>query len=52
MQSPQALAELKKMLSDLPKRTRNTRPAAGVMLPRPGGDMVGEEDEQEEESRS
>ncbi len=52
MQSTQALVELKKMLSDLPKRTRSTRPAAGVMLPRSGGDMVGEEDGQEEESRS
>lgn len=51
-QSTQALAELKRMLSDLPKRTRNTRPAGGVMLPRPGGDMVGEEDGQEEESRA
>jgi hypothetical protein len=52
MQSTEALAELKKMLSGLPKRTRNTRTAAGVVLPRYGGDMVGEEDEQEEESRS
>jgi len=51
-QSTEALAELKKMLSGLPKRTRNTRTAAGVALPRYGGDMVGEEDEQEEESRS
>lgn len=52
MQSTEALAELKKMLSDLPKRTRNTRTAAGVVLPRYSGDMVGEEDEQEEESQS
>ena len=51
-QSTEALGELKKMLSGLPKRTRNTRTATGVVLPGYGGDMVGEEDEQEEESRS
>ena len=49
-QSTEGLAELKKMLSGLPKRTRNTRTAAGVVLPRYGGDVVGEEDEEEEES--
>ena len=51
-QSTEALAELRKMLTGLPKRTRNTRPASGVVLPGYGRDMVGEEDEQEEESQS
>ncbi len=51
-QSSEALAELKKMLSGLPKRTRSTRTTGEVVLPRYGGDMFGEEDEQEEESRS
>jgi hypothetical protein len=48
-QSTEALTELKKMLGDLPRRARNRRATAGVMLPRYGGDVVGEEDEQEEE---
>jgi hypothetical protein len=43
-----ALSELKKMLSDLPRRARNRGATAGVMLPRYGGEMVGEDDEQEE----
>jgi hypothetical protein len=47
-QSTEALAELKKMLGDLPERTRPRRITAGVVLPRYGGDMGGEEDEQEE----
>ena len=47
-QSTDALAELKKMLSGLPKRARNRRTTAGVVLPCYDGDMVGEEDEQEE----
>jgi hypothetical protein len=47
-QSSEALAELKTMLSDLPKRTRTRRIAAGVVLPHYGGDMGGEEDDQEE----
>jgi hypothetical protein len=47
-QSTEALAELKKMLSDLPKRVRNRRTTAAVVLPRYGGDIGGEEDEQEE----
>jgi len=50
-QSTDALAELKKMLGDLPKRTRNRRTTAGVVLPRYDGDVIGEEDEQEEDSR-
>jgi hypothetical protein len=48
-QSSEALAELKRMLSDLPKRTRTRRIAAEVVLPRYGGYMGGEEDDQEEE---
>jgi len=48
-QSTEALAELKKMLGDLPERTRTRRMAAGVVLPRYGGDVGGEEDDQEEE---
>jgi hypothetical protein len=47
-QSAEALAELKKMLGDLPTRARNKRATAGVVLPRYGGDEVGEEDEQED----
>jgi len=47
-QSTEALAELKKMLGDLPKRVRNRRTTAAVVLPRYGGDIGGEEDEQEE----
>ncbi len=48
MQSTEALSQLKKMLGDLPRRSRNRRAAGGVMLPRYGGDVVGDEDEQEE----
>jgi len=47
-QSTDALFELKKMLGDLPRRARNRRATAGVVLPRYGGDVIGEEDEQEE----
>jgi hypothetical protein len=47
-QSTEALGELKKMLGDFPKRAITRRIAAGVVLPRYGGDMGGGEDEQEE----
>jgi hypothetical protein len=47
-QSAQALAELKKMIGDLPRRARGRRAGEGVVLPHYGGDVVGEEDEQEE----
>ncbi|MFC1927926.1 hypothetical protein ACFLW7_05075, partial [Chloroflexota bacterium] len=47
-QSTEALSQLKKMLGDLPRRARNRPATAGVVLPRYGGDVVGEEDEQEE----
>ena len=47
-QSAEALMELKKMIGDLPRGARGRRARAGVVLPRYGGDVVGEEDEQEE----
>ena len=47
-QSTEALSQLKKMLGDLPRRARNRPATAGVVLPRYGGDVIGEEDEQEE----
>lgn len=50
-QSTEALMELKKMLGDLPRRAANRRAAAGVVLPRYGGEVVSEEDEQEEKIR-
>jgi hypothetical protein len=48
-QSVEALAELKKMISNLPRGTRGRRAKAGVMLPHYGGGMAGEEDEEQEE---
>jgi hypothetical protein len=51
-QSSEALGELKKMLGDLPRRARNRRPTAGVVLPRYGGDAVDEEDEQDEQEEN
>jgi len=47
-QSAEALAELKKMIGDLPRGARGRRARAGVVLPHYGGGVVGEEDEQEE----
>jgi len=47
-QSAEALIELKRMIGDLPRGARGRRAKAGVVLPRYGGDVVGEEDEQEE----
>jgi hypothetical protein len=47
--SVEALAELKKMISDLPRRTRGRRAKAGVKLPQYGGGVTGEEDEEQEE---
>jgi len=49
--SSEALAELKKMIGDLPRGARGRRARAGVVLPHYGGGMVGEEDEQEEETQ-
>jgi hypothetical protein len=48
-QPVEALAELKKMIADLPRGARGRRPRAGVMLPRSGEGVVGEEDEEQEE---
>jgi len=48
-QSVEALAELKKMISDLPRRARGRRAKAGVKLPQYGGGVTGEEDEEQEE---
>jgi hypothetical protein len=47
--SVEALAELKKMISDLPRRARGRRSKAGVVLPHYGGGVVEEEDEEQEE---
>jgi hypothetical protein len=49
-QSSQALTELKRMTSDLPRGSRGRRAKASVQLPHYGGGVVGEEDEQEERS--
>jgi len=48
-QSVEALAELKKMTSDLPRGARGRRAKAGVVLPHYGGSVAGEEEEEEEE---
>ncbi|MFO7774003.1 MAG: hypothetical protein R6V59_08770 [Dehalococcoidia bacterium] len=47
-QPVEALAELKKMIGDLPRRARGRRAKAGVMLPH-GGVLATEEDEESEE---
>ncbi len=49
MQSVETLAELKKMIGDLPKGVRGRRAKAGVILPQYGGVVAGEEDEEQEE---
>jgi hypothetical protein len=48
-QSVEALAELKKMIGDLPRGARGRRAKAGVVLPHYGGGVVEEEDEEQEE---
>jgi methylmalonyl-CoA mutase cobalamin-binding subunit len=48
-QSVESLAELKKMINDLPRRARGRRAKAGVILPNYGGGVAGEEDEEQEE---
>jgi hypothetical protein len=48
-QPVEALAELRKMIGDLPRRTRGKRAKAGVVLPHYGGSVAGEEDEEQEE---
>jgi len=48
-QSAETLAELKKMIGDLPRGARGRRDKAGVKLPHYGGLVAGEEDEEQEE---
>jgi hypothetical protein len=48
-QSVEALAELKKMIGDLPGGVRGRRAKADVKLPHYGGFVTGEEDEEQEE---
>jgi len=48
-ESVEALAELKKMIGDLPRGARGRRAKAGVVLPHYGGSVAGEEEEDEEE---
>jgi hypothetical protein len=48
-QSVEALTELRKMTSDLPRGTRGRRAKAGVVLPHYGEGMAGEEDEEQED---
>jgi hypothetical protein len=48
-QSVEALAELKKMISDLPRGARGRRAKAGVVLPHYGGGVAEEEDEEQED---
>ncbi|MCJ7669819.1 MAG: hypothetical protein MUO61_04815 [Dehalococcoidia bacterium] len=48
-QSVEALAELKKMIGDLPRGARSRRTKAGVVLPHYGGGVAEEEDEEQEE---
>jgi hypothetical protein len=48
-QSAEALAELKRMIGNLPRRARGRDTRTGVVLPHYGGGVVGEEDEEEEE---
>jgi hypothetical protein len=48
-QSVEALTELKKMISDLPRGARGRRDKAGVKLPHYGGFVTEEEDEEQEE---
>ena len=47
--SVEALAELKMMISDLPRRARGRRAKAGVVLPHYGGGVTEEKDEEQEE---
>jgi hypothetical protein len=47
--SVEALTELKRMISDLPRGARGRRPKAGVVLPHYGGGMAEEEGDEEQE---
>ena len=48
-ESVEALAELKKMIGDLPRGARGRRSKTGVVLPHYGGSVAGEEEDEEEE---
>lgn len=48
-QSEEALAELRRMIDNLPKEAKRRSGKAGVMLPHYGGDVTIEEEEEEEE---
>jgi hypothetical protein len=48
-QSTEALAELKKMIGDLPRGAKGRPGKASAVLPHYGGDMAGREDEDQEE---
>ena len=48
-QSVEVLADLKKMIGDLPRGARGRRAMVGVILPHYGGDVASEEDEEQEE---
>jgi len=48
-ESSEALAEVKKVIDDLPRGVRAGRGGAGAMLPRHGGVVAGEENDEEEE---
>jgi hypothetical protein len=49
-QSVEALVELKKMIGELSRGARSRRAKVDVMLPRYGGEVAGEEDEEREET--
>jgi hypothetical protein len=51
-QPMETLAELKKMISDLPRRARGHRATRGVVVPHYGATVVGEEEEEEEEEEN
>lgn len=50
-QSAEALAELKRIIGDLPRRSRDRRARPAVALPHYGGGMVGQDDDDEEEEK-
>ena len=50
-QSVEALADLKKMIGDLPGGARGRRAKAGVKLPHYGGLVAREEEEEEDEEQ-
>ena len=48
-QSPEVLAELRKMMENLPREVKRRRTKPGAVLPHYGGDLAAEEEEEEEE---